>query len=490
MEALTGLDAAFVYLETPNAPMHVGGMVFVDGGPDGFDMQHYRKLIRSRLHLSRVFRRRLVSLPYSLGRPFWVEDPHFDLDAHLQHTALPKPGDWATLRKLAERVFRVPLDLRRPLWSMTFVEGLDGIGRLPKGAFAIIHKIHHAAVDGMGAVDLWSALWDLEPEPKRRPRPRRWRPDPLPGHLDMARATAGQLLASPGQFVHAGTALLRGGVNIGRALAGRHRVEVPTPFRAPDTRFNQPITAKRVFDAKFVRLDDVRSIRTAVDGATVNDAVLAICAGALRRYLEAHDELPSASLVAMSPISVRGDKGGDGNEVSAMLVSLATDIADPLARLRAIHESATNSKAMASAVGARTLMDTVQVVPFSLGSTAARLYTRMDLARFHRPPFNLIITNVPGPRVPLYLGGQRMYGSCGTAPVVDGLGLIIVVTSYLDELTISVTACRDTLPDIERFVACLDDSFDELLAMSKRPAKPRRKTTARKAVLKKRKGAG
>lgn len=493
MEALTGLDAAFLYLETPNAPMHVGGIVFVDGGETGFDFAQYRSLIESRMHLSRVFRRRLVELPLSVGRPFWVEDPNFDLDSHLQHAALPAPGGWEQLRALAEHVFRLPLDLRRPLWSMTFVEGLDGIGRLPPGSFAIIHKIHHAAVDGMGAMDLWSALWDPTPAIRDVPKARRWRPDPLPGPVSLLRHTATQLLGSPASLVQAGSALLKGGLSMGRQLAGRHRVSVTAPFSAPNTRFNVPITPKRVFDALFVSLDSVKAIKNAVPGSTVNDAVLAICAGALRDYLAERAQLPKRSLVAMSPISVRGDSGGDGNEVSAMLVPLATDVADPLSRLRAIHDAAAGSKTLAGALGANTLMDAMQVVPFSMGAAAARLYTRMDLARYHRPPFNLIITNVPGPRVPLYLGGRRMHGACGMAPVVDGLGLIIVVTSYLDELVISVTSCPDVLPDIAEFIAHLRQSFDRLLdaadsgmarKASNAPA-PRKRRAAAKRTAKK-----
>ncbi len=482
METLTGIDATFLSLETRNSPMHVGGVVFVDGSSGGLDFDHYRALIKSRLHLSRIFRRRLVEVPMQLGRPVWVEDPHFDLDAHVQHAALPRPGRWPQLRKLAEHIFRLPLDLRMPLWSLTFVEGLGDIDGVPPGSFAVIHKIHHAAVDGMGAMDLWNALWDPTPVIRTIPPKRDWRPEALPTAVSLLARTARGMLASPAEMAQAGTALVKGGINMGRELATHHQVRVASPFSAPHTRFNDPITSRRVFDGVFLDLGAIKSVKDAIDGATVNDVVLAVCAGALRRYLSEMEELPDKPLVAMAPISVRGDSGGIGNKVSAMLVPLATNVDDPLARLKSIHDSAANSKEMAGAIGAGTLMDTAQVVPFSLGTAAARLYCRMDLARFHRPPFNLVITNVPGPRQPLYLGGNQLLASFGMAPVFDGLGMIIVITSYMNTLAISVTACRDVLPDVDVFVSYLVESFDELKdAVAAAPVrKSRRKASGKK----------
>jgi diacylglycerol O-acyltransferase / wax synthase len=210
-------------------------------------------------------------------------------------------------------------------------------------------------------------------------------------------------------------------------------------------------------------LDEIRAMRAAVAGATVNDLVLAICSGGLRRYLQAYASLPAADLVAMAPISIRHKPGQEGaNRVSAMLIPLAVAERDPVERLRRIHAHAVDSKAYTNAIGAATLADTSRFVPYSLATAAAGLYSGLHLARYHRPPFNLVITNVPGPREPLYLGTAKLLDGYGTAPVLDGLGLIIVVTSYLDTLSISVTAAHEAAPDLDRLVEDIRQSFAEL----------------------------
>lgn len=481
MEQLRGIDAFFLYLESSNAPMHIGGVVLVQ--PEGqFDFDRYRDLIESRLHLSSLFRRRLVEVPFGLGRPYWVEDPSFDLDAHVHYTALPRPRGWRELRRVAQHEFRLPLDPRRPLWSMTFVESLDGIEDLPPGTFAVVYKVHHAVADGLGTLDLWNALWDPTPQVRDLPETEPWQPEMMPNPLAMLLRAYVQTLRSPQQLLRVAAGVLKGGVNIGRELVSPHRLKVPSLLAAPHTCFNEPITARRAFDAVSLPLADIKFIKNAVRGTTVNDVVLAICSGALAHYLDDRDELPDEPLHAMVPVSVRGEDGGAGNQVSAMVVALATDEPDPVRRLQRIHDSAAGSKEYHRAVGAQALMDTAQIVPYTLGSAAARLYTRMHIAHYHRPAFNLVITNVPGPSQPLYFGGGRLLASFGTAPVVDGLGMIIVVTSYIAQLAISVTACRDVCPDVEVFVSYLGDAFAELRdavsARRPRPVSPRRRPSA------------
>jgi len=475
MQVLDSLDSAFLYLDTPRSPMHIGSVQIYEGTGEEFSIEVYRNLIRSRLHTSPVFRRRVVQVPLHLGRPYWVEDPNFDLDAHLDHVRLPGPGGWRQLREVAERVFATALDPNRPLWSLTFVEGLEGIPELPKGSFALITRIHHAAADGMGSVDLFSALWDPSAEGRVIAAPGRWEPERLPSRLGLLGRTAAHLAAQPATIARTVSAVARGGWGLGREMfSGEHHGH-RLLFTAPKTCFNEPIVVHRSFGGVSFPLNGIKAIKNRVADTTVNDVVLAICSGALRRYLQASEDLPDKSLVAMAPISVRDEVHTGLNRVSAMLVDLATCESDGLRRLGAIHESTRESKAYAKAIGARTLTDSTRVVPFSLASAGARLYSRMRIAHYHRPPFNLVVTNVPGPSSQLFLGGARLLNLFGMAPVIDGLGLILVVTSYSSHLTISATAAKNLVPDIDNLLAGLRSSYRELSrAVSGRPRVARR----------------
>jgi WS/DGAT/MGAT family acyltransferase len=469
MEQLTGIDASFIYLETARAPMHIGGVVFYKAPPQGFHFQDYVELVRSRLHLSKVYRRRLVQVPFGLDAPYWIEDPNFNLDSHIHHLALPRPGGWEQLRELAQHLLAIPLDLRRPLWSLAFVEGLDGIDALPKGSFAMIHKIHHAAVDGMAGVDLLTTLVDLTPEVQKYPGGEHWLPDMEPSNVKLLGNAYIHLLAKPKQAVKLAGALTKSAWNVGKDVLVEKQPLPAVPFRGPRTRFNVPISAERRCGGVWLRLDEIKAVKNDVANATVNDVVLATCAGGIRRYLLSKGELPEKELTAMAPISVRSSSSEGGNQVSAMLVPLATDEADSLKRLKAICRSTRHSKERMDAVGATALMDAAKVVPFSLGTVAARLYSRMEVARYVRPFFNTVITNVPGPRQKLYFGGGEFIGSMGMAPIMDGMGLMLVVTSYGDYLTISVTSTPEILPDIAFFEECLTSSFKELRGNVKKP---------------------
>jgi len=464
MEQLSGLDAAFVYLDSRNSPMHVGGVHVYQPTVGTFDFEQFRDHIAASLDSSPIFRRRLVQVPLRLGRPFWVEDPHFDLDLHLQHSALPRPGDWASLRELAARMFSRPLDPERPLWHLTFVSGLEGCKQFPPGSFAVISRVHHAAADGLGTLDMFNAVWSTEPRRRKRKPEVTSRPpaEPVPGALGLLKQSFGSAFRQPGETIHWATGLLRGGLGAGREFMARDHHAPPMLFQAPRSPFNVPISSRRCFDAVKLPLEDIRAIRAAAEGATVNDVVLAICSGGLRRYLQAYGGLPDKDLVAMAPISIRHKVQEGGNRVSAMLIPLEVGMRNPLQRLRRIHTHAVDSKAYTDAIGAATLADTSRFVPYSLATAAAGLYSGLHLARYHRPPFNLVITNVPGPRVPLYLGTARLLEGYGTAPVLDGLGLIIVVTSYMDTLSISATAAHEAVPDLDQLVAHIDASFLEL----------------------------
>jgi diacylglycerol O-acyltransferase / wax synthase len=464
MEQLSGLDAAFIYLDSRSSPMHVGGVHIYQPVKGRFTFDDFHAHIEASLDSSPVFRRRLVQVPLRLGRPFWIEDPHFDLDLHLQHSALPRPGDWARLRELAQRTFSRPLDPERPLWHLTFVSGLDVSGQYPPGSFAVISRVHHAAADGLGTLDMFNAVWSAEPRRRtsKRAAIRRTAPEPVPRAIGLLKKSFGGVFSQPGETLSWAASMLRGGLGVGREFIARDHHAPPMLFQAPRSPFNVPISSRRCFDAATLPLGDIRAIRAAVSGATVNDVVLAVCSGGLGRYLRSYGSLSDQDLVAMAPISIRHEVGHGGNRVSAMLIPLEVGTRNPLERLQRIHAHAVDSKAYTEAIGARTLADTSRFVPYSLATAAAGLYSGLHLARYHRPPFNLVITNVPGPREPLYLGTAKLLEGYGTAPVLDGLGLILVVTSYLDTLTISATAAHEAVPDLERLVEDIRESFAEL----------------------------
>ena len=467
MQQLSGLDAAFLYLESPQTPMHVGG-VYLFAGParaNRFDFRAFRTHLAARLDTARTFRQRLLPVPLNLDHPYWIEDRDFDLDAHLSHQVLAKPGHWEDLLTLAERLFSRPLDRQRPLWEMSFVEGLDGIAVGKKGSFALIVKVHHAAVDGLSGTEMIWALLDPKPLPGKRHEAKPWQPGQPPSTLNLLSRTALRTVEQPFILAKLAGQIARGAVQLVQEKILHRTPLPPLPLMAPGTRFNGPVTAERILRAIVLPLNKVQTIRKMIAKATVNDVVLAICSGALRRYLEAHHELPEQSLVAAVPIAMRSrDCWQDmGNQVSTMLVSLATDESDPCKRFQLIHDSARHARRDYQAIRLDRFSD---LIPSTLTPPISRLYYRMGLARWLKPVFNLFITNVPGPQQPLYLGNARLLYHLGMAPICDGLGLILVVTSYLDTLVISVTSCPSILPDPDVFSDHLQESFAELDAMA------------------------
>jgi WS/DGAT/MGAT family acyltransferase len=468
--------------------MHVGGVSIFDAGGRPFDLDAVRQLLEGRLHLVRSFRERLVEVPLGLGRPHWVDDPGFALDVHLHHVALPRPAGWRELVRLVSREQARPLDRSRPLWELTFVEGLDSVPGVPPGGFAVLSKVHHAAIDGVSGSEILGALLDVEPGGRSLSEPPAWNPGPMPGALEVLTRAAGGAATHPvelARFVARGLLSL---ASAGSRLALDAAPAPPAPFRAPLTPFNVPVSARRSFGGTLLALDRLRAVRDAVPGATVNDVVLALVSGALREHLLEIGELPARSLVAMAPVSVReeSEKGQLGNRISALLARLHTEEPDPLERLRRIHAGTQRSKVVHRAVGARTLADATQVVPFSLAGLAVRLYTGLQASRLHDPIFNLIVTNVPGPQQPLYLGGSRLLAHFGTAPLFDGLGLIVVVLSYAGTLSFGITACHDLLPDADGFAQRIADALAELEA-ALRPA--RRRPAARRPAARKRRAS-
>ena len=466
MQQLTGVVASFFYLETPRTPMHIGGIMIYDPATTKTGKQGFKDILNSieeRLHLARTFRQKLVQVPFSMDHPYWIEDKDFDLEYHVRHIRLPEPGDWRQLCIQAARLHSRPLDMSRPLWEFTVIEGLDAIAGLPKGCYAIVSKVHHAGIDGVSGVDLVEAIHDLEPYPESvRAAQRPWTGERVPNPVELIVRAQLNNFTQPFRFAEV---LARSVPAVGRLTQGLARKEFESAsVRPPRTRFNRLVSAHRVIESRQFDLQEVRAIKNNVTGATVNDVILTVCGGALRRYLESKHELPDDPLVAMAPISVRSaeGKGAMGNQISAMTVALGTHIADPLERLDAVHYSASASKEMNNAIGARLLTDYSQFIPSTTAALAARVYTQMGLANQMNVPFNCVITNVPGPQVPLYSAGARLVTQHGLGPIFDGMGLIMPVFSYCGHINISFTSCREMVPDPEFFAQCLQDSFDEL----------------------------
>jgi WS/DGAT/MGAT family acyltransferase len=461
MEMLSALDATFIYLEGEHSPMAIGGVYVIDANdaPSGFGYGTWHRLVEQRLRLSKVFRQRLVEVPLDLSFPYWVRDPGFKLDAHLPRLVLPAPGGVAELMQAAAATWSSVLDRERPLWDITFVSGLNTISGITRGSYALITRVHHAAVDGMGGAELMTALLDSTPKPRKIEIEDDWQAEDLPSALGVIGRSwlkAGQKAVELAEFV--------GKVAVGTAqLQGEQwlkRLEPPPRLlSAPPSIFNQPVSSARTFWGRNFDFERIRAIAKTVPGLTINDVVLTICAGGLRRYLLARGELPARPLVAMAPISVRGEAAGAGNQVSAMLVGLATDVDGELDRLFRIHANTQRSKIHANALPANKI---TEFLPSETLAAAARVYTRTRLGGHHRPFFNVTITNVPGPPAPLYVAGARIHSAFGMAPILDGLGLILVVLSYNGRISIGINSCEQIVPDPDNMAECIERAFFEL----------------------------
>ncbi|MBT8083041.1 MAG: wax ester/triacylglycerol synthase family O-acyltransferase [Gammaproteobacteria bacterium] len=481
MDQLSPQDAQFLYMETEDNHIQVTAVAVFDPStvPGGKTVRFKEILahIESRLHMSSVFRRRLIRVPLELDYPYWVDDEHFDLEYHVQHVRLPAPGDWRQFCILLSRFHARPLDLGRPLWEMLVIEGLDQVEGLPEGSYAIATKLHHAAVDGASVMKFYRALVDVDNkgtpavaldsvEDTRSPRP---------GLINMGLRAAWNTVRSP---IGMTDAVMRSAPAIYRWAQSALSTERKARHVVPDTRFNCNTSPHTMFDATSCTLDEVKAIRETVPGSTINDIILAVCAGALRRYLEHHEELPNESLVAWVPINARrGSAEADediGNRVTSMTTPIFTDIEDPLERLQRIHASTRRSKAARSGVSARLMTDLSQHVPAATLVTAGRLVLRAGMAA---NLCNLFISNVPGPQVPVFMNGAKQVATYGLAPLVDGMGLFIATPSYDGKISFNVTSTRETLPDIDFFVDCIDASLAEL---SKIGTKPKTRRARRK----------
>ncbi|MEY2566861.1 MAG: diacylglycerol O-acyltransferase / wax synthase [Actinomycetota bacterium] len=464
MERMTGLDASFLYFETPTMHMHVCATIIFDPSTvkGGYSFDNVRTFIESRLHLVEPFRRRLVSVPFNLHHPVWVEDPDFDLDYHLRRIGLPSPGTQEQLAEIAGDIASRPLDRSKPLWEMWIVEGLED------GNVAVVAKMHHATVDGVSGANLMVHLFDLEQDPEEKPAPpENWEPERKPSDLELVGYAINSRLRRPFSLLRVVPDTVRSVSGLVRTVRGREPgAGMPAPFTAPRTSWNVAVSARRTVAMSRVSLDDIKTVKKAF-GTTVNDVVLAVASGALRRFLEGKGELPDKSLIAVVPVSVRNDEEkeatGGANKVSALFTSLASDIEDPVERLMAIHEVNKGAKEEHKAIGATFLQDWAEFAAPTTFALAARAYSGLKLADRHPVVHNLVISNVPGPPFPLWFAGARLVALNPLGPVMDGAALNITVISYMDSVDWGFIADKEAVPDLWNLAAAVPEALAELV---------------------------
>ena len=458
-DPLTFLDNSFLIMEGPNSPMHVAGTAMYEGGalikPDGaVDIDAIRAYVSSRLHLIPRYRQRLAFLPLQ-SRPIWVDDAHFNIHYHVRHTALPRPGDERQLKRLAARIMSQHLDRSKPLWEIWIVEGIEGGNR-----FAMISKIHHCMVDGVSSVDLLNVL--LQPVPSDEIKePPDWLPRPAPTTLDLAAETLGRVVHFPTEVGRGLRDALRDAQDPRSDLRSRARAlrdTFSTGIRSVSaTPLNRPVGPHRRFDWYNMDLATVKAVKNAL-GGTLNDVVLATVNGAVRRFLERHRvNVDTLDFRVMAPVSVRttDERGTLGNRVSAWMVPLPLAERDARSAVAKISETTGELKESKSALGAEVLSQVGEWTPSTLLSLGSRMILRAL-------PFNLVVTNVPGPQLPLYLLSARMLDNYGLVPLIDYLCLGIVLFSYNGQLCWGFTCDWDLLPDLHDFVNDIEASFQEL----------------------------
>jgi len=489
VKQLSGLDAGFLYMETGSQFGHVSSLSVYEPPDDpGYQpLAEWRAAIEKRLHLLEPLRRRLVDVPFGLDHPFWIEDPDFDLDFHVRHTAIPSPGTDEQLGEVIARIIGRPLDRRRPLWETYVIEGL------PEGRYGVLTKLHHATIDGAAGAELLTMMLDSTPDGDVIPPPEdEWRPERMPTDLEVLQRAALSLARKPGRgllltartlrelgnatrnpFVVAAANQIRSSLRgpLGTVLnIGRDRdadpdappVSLPS-LGAPRTPFNGTITPHRRFAFRSTSLDAVKAVKNAT-GATVNDIVMAVVAGGLRSYLLEKDALPERPLVAMVPVSIRTGEETEKwtNRVSGLIANLPTDVDDPVERIKAVHESMVSSKQLFDAIPAATLTDFASFPPPAVFTRAMRMATRFQLGNRAAPPVNLVISNVPGPRVPLYSAGSRLLHYFPVSTVAEGQGVNVTVQSYMDTLDFGVVSCRELVPDVWHMLDLMVEELEQL----------------------------
>ena len=480
MRQLTSLDAQFLALETNRQTGHVGGLAILDTStrPNGsIACSDIKQLLAERLPLLPPFRWKLVEVPLGLDYPYWIDDPDFDLDFHVRELALVAPGNHAQLSEQVARIISRPLDRARPLWELYVIHGLES------GHTAVLSKIHHALIDGLSGAEIMGLLLDLAPEGRELPdAPADDGNGVPPGQLEMLgrgllglpryplRALRSVPRALPNvDDLPATLGAIPGVTTVGH-LADRvqrtltRQPALPRPkLEAPKTSFNGRVSAHRRFAFGEMELEEVKNVKN-VYGVTVNDVVVSMCAGAVRRWLLEHHELPRGPLVAQIPVSVRtGEQVGTyGNRILLMSVPFHTEIEDPVERLQTTHDSLADMKERHKALPAELLQDANHFIPPAVFHRAARLTFGLSTSRAGRPAWNLVVSNVPGPQFPLYMAGAKLVANYPVSVITDGMGLNITVMSYNGQMDFGIVADRDQMPDVQRLLDWLQDELDAL----------------------------
>jgi diacylglycerol O-acyltransferase len=455
-DRLTGMDASFLHLEDAASHMHVAGVMIFEGEPPRYE--ELLAAIERRLGLVPRYRQRLAFVPFGQGRPKWVDDPHLNLRYHVRSTALPAPGSEQQLRELAGRVFAQQLDRDKPLWEIWLVDGLDG------DRFAMLSKTHHALVDGISGVDIMSVLFDTSPEPAApTDSGERWLPRPLPSSAQLLGEALVERATVPTEIVRSVRAILRGPRLVAEGLrdaaVGVGAMAWAGLNPAPPTLYNKSIGPHRRFTWVRVNLADVKAIKNEL-GGTVNDVVLATIAGALGKHLRSRGQSTDGiELKAMVPVSVRADveRGALGNRVAAIMAPLPVWCRDPVARLDIVREELKGLKSGGQAVGAQVLTNLSGFAPATVMGQAARLMARQ---RF----FNLVVTNVPGPQIPLYLAGKRMIDTFPMVPLAKNQALGVALLSYAGRINFGLVGDFDLMWDLDDFADNVRESLSELAA--------------------------
>jgi len=476
MLQLSGLDTAFLNMETSTTFGHVATIMVFDGKsfPAGDASERVRAHIAARLHRLPPFYRRLVPVPLDLDRPYWIEDGRVDLEFHVRHLGVPPPGDQRQLEMLVASLVARPIDRAHPLWELYVIEGLAS------REIVLLLKQHHASVDGASSMEMFKVLFDLAPTPVPDESPQTVVTEREPGPWELLARTNLSMLRHPGraislqfraaralrQFLTGSENLEAGAIEEGwsRWLSGETFEAISaSTVTAPRTPLNGSISAHRRYASMYLPLDEIKAIKNAA-GTTLNDVVLAICGGALRRYLLRHDALPEIPLIAMVPVSVRTGNEVDpySNQVSGILGELATDEADPVARLRRISRAMKNAKEIHNAVPASLLQDFSKFATPAVAAQAARTVARWRLADRVAPLCNVVISNVPGPREILYLAGAELKALLPVSTIGDGMALNMTLISYRERLNFGYVACRERVPDLQDLIADTHASASEL----------------------------
>ena len=478
MQQLTGQDAMFLHAELDGMPQHIGGVSIYDQStaPDGnVRFKEILAMLEDRVHLSPIFRRKLAFVPYNLGRPYWVEDPDFDMEYHVRHIALPKPGDWRQLCILTARIHSQPLRRAKPLREIYVIEGLNNVEGYPPNCFALLLKVHHCAMDGATGTQFMNMVHDLTPEVQQHGDAPPWIVE-RPSKVRMLGQAYIDAWRKPGQVVD----MLKESLPaVQRIREGRREERIRSIDGRPNTRFQGKISRHRVVEARKFDFEVIREIKNTLPGTTINDVMLTIVGGGLRRYLEAKGELPDESLVTGCPIDVRSaeERAAGGNMVGFMNVAMRSELTDPLERMAAVHEEALSAKAYAEALGPRFAVDLADVLPGNVLSLAMRTASATGLAEA-QTMFNTIVTNVPGPPFQLYMCGAALVDAISLGPLMPNVGLFHIVYSAVQNkkgtINLSFTACRDMLPDPDFYAECLQASHDELREAALSPKKKKR----------------